>query len=115
MADTLFLILSVLTVVTADPDDLESLRELQLASGAREVRAVLARPAAVKALIAKVYGGDGRAFASFERFVPRKFLAVARGLSASESRAGMIRTRLPPATNRAFLAGLATAFLSRAK
>jgi response regulator RpfG family c-di-GMP phosphodiesterase len=59
----------VLSVVTADPDDLESLRELQLASGAREVRAVLARPAAVKALIAKAYGGDGRAFASFERYV----------------------------------------------
>jgi response regulator RpfG family c-di-GMP phosphodiesterase len=56
-----------LSVVTADPADLESLYEVQLASGAREVRAVLARPAAVKALIAKVYGGDARAFAVFER------------------------------------------------
>ncbi|MGD0676757.1 MAG: HD domain-containing phosphohydrolase [Polyangiaceae bacterium] len=56
-----------LSVVTADPDDLESLREVQLASGAREVRPVLARPAAVKALIAKVYGGDAHAFAIFER------------------------------------------------
>ncbi len=59
----------VLSVVTADPDDLESLRELQLASGAREVRAVLARPAAVRALIAKAYAGDAHAFAGFERVV----------------------------------------------
>jgi response regulator RpfG family c-di-GMP phosphodiesterase len=56
-----------LSVVTADPDDLEALHEVQLASGAREVKAVLARPAAVKALIAKVYGGDARAFGVFDR------------------------------------------------
>lgn len=52
-----------LSVVTSDPDDLESLREVQLASGAREVKAVLARPAAVKAMIAKAYGRDLHAFA----------------------------------------------------
>jgi response regulator RpfG family c-di-GMP phosphodiesterase len=56
-----------LTVVTADPDDLEALREAQLASGAREVKAVLARPAAIKALIAKAYGGDIHAFALLDR------------------------------------------------
>jgi response regulator RpfG family c-di-GMP phosphodiesterase len=57
----------VLTVVTADPDDAESLREAQLASGAREVRAVLARPAAVRAIIAKAYGGDIHSFALLDR------------------------------------------------
>jgi response regulator RpfG family c-di-GMP phosphodiesterase len=57
-----------LSVVTADPDDVETLREVQIASGAREVKPVLARPAAVKALIAKAYGGDLRAFEVFERF-----------------------------------------------
>jgi response regulator RpfG family c-di-GMP phosphodiesterase len=57
----------VLTVVTADPDDLEALHEAQIASGAREVKAVLARPAAVKALIAKAYGGDIHAFALLDR------------------------------------------------
>jgi response regulator RpfG family c-di-GMP phosphodiesterase len=56
-----------LSVVTADPDDLEALREAQLASGAREVKAVLARPAAVKALISKAYGGDLHAFALLDR------------------------------------------------
>src|SRR5262249_40626018 len=45
-----------LSVVTADPDDLEVLREVQLASGAREVKAVLARPGAVRAMMAKTYG-----------------------------------------------------------
>jgi response regulator RpfG family c-di-GMP phosphodiesterase len=57
----------VLTVVTADPDDADSLHEAQLASGAREVRAVLARPAAVRALIAKAYGGDIHSFALLDR------------------------------------------------
>jgi response regulator RpfG family c-di-GMP phosphodiesterase len=56
-----------LSVVTPDPDDLEALREAQLASGAREVKGVLARPAAVKALIAKTYLGDLHAFAVLER------------------------------------------------
>ncbi|HSY25398.1 MAG TPA: DUF4388 domain-containing protein [Polyangiaceae bacterium] len=59
-----------LSVVTADPDDLEALRETQLASGAREVKPVLARPTAVKALIAKAYTGDLRAFALLERQAP---------------------------------------------
>lgn len=58
---------NALTVITADPDDLESIREAQIASGAREVKAVLARPAAVKALIAKAYGGDIHAFALLDR------------------------------------------------
>ncbi len=56
-----------LTVVTADPDDLEALREVQMASNAREVKAVLARPAAVKALIAKTYAADTHAFAVLDR------------------------------------------------
>jgi response regulator RpfG family c-di-GMP phosphodiesterase len=62
-----------LSVVTADPDDLEALREVQLASGAREIKAVLARPAAVKALIAKAYGGDIHAFALLDRQAHMQF------------------------------------------
>jgi response regulator RpfG family c-di-GMP phosphodiesterase len=58
---------SVLTVVTADPDQVEALREAQMAAGAREIKPVLARPAAVKALIAKSYGGDTRAFTMVDR------------------------------------------------
>jgi response regulator RpfG family c-di-GMP phosphodiesterase len=56
-----------LSVITADPDDLETLREVQLASGARDVKGILARPAAVKALIAKAYSGDIHAFALLDR------------------------------------------------
>jgi response regulator RpfG family c-di-GMP phosphodiesterase len=56
-----------LTVITADPDRVDALREAQLASGAREVKAVLARPAAIKALVAKAYGGDIHAFALLDR------------------------------------------------
>ena len=63
----------VLTVVTADPDDADSLHELQLASGAREVRAVLARPGAVRALITKTYTGDLHAFALLDRAAHMQF------------------------------------------
>jgi response regulator RpfG family c-di-GMP phosphodiesterase len=56
-----------LTVVTADPDDADLLREAQLAAGARDIKAVFARPAAVRALIAKAYTGDGRAFQMLDK------------------------------------------------
>ena len=56
-----------LSVVTSDPEDLEALREAQLASGARDVKGIFARPAAVRALIAKAYHGDIHAFALLDR------------------------------------------------
>jgi response regulator RpfG family c-di-GMP phosphodiesterase len=62
-----------LTVVTADPDDSETMKEVQLASGAREVKAVLARPAAVKALITKAYTGDQHAFDLLDRQAHMQF------------------------------------------
>lgn len=58
---------SVLSVVTPDPDNGELLREVKLVSGAKNVKAFVARPAAVAAAIRKHHGGDSRAFASFER------------------------------------------------
>ncbi len=58
---------SVLSVVAADPDDANLVRELQLVSGAREVRAFFARPAAITAAILKHHGKDARAFDRFER------------------------------------------------
>jgi response regulator RpfG family c-di-GMP phosphodiesterase len=57
----------VLSVVTADPEDVDALREAQLASGARDVKGVFARPAAIRALIAKAYLGDIHAFALLDR------------------------------------------------
>jgi response regulator RpfG family c-di-GMP phosphodiesterase len=82
-----------LTIITADPDDIETLREVQLASGAREVKVVLARPAAVKALIAKVYTGDPRAFALLERQAHAQMQSI---LSAYE-RNNIVLDDSPPA------------------
>lgn len=67
---------SVLSIVTADPDDLETLKELEIATQVRTIRVLVARPAAVHAAIRKFYMGDDFAFtilknASFD---------VARGL-----------------------------------
>jgi response regulator RpfG family c-di-GMP phosphodiesterase len=58
-----------LTVVTADPDNLEILDEIALVSDARDVKPILARPAAVKAAIAKHYAGEAHAFARLDRNV----------------------------------------------
>jgi response regulator RpfG family c-di-GMP phosphodiesterase len=58
---------NVLSVVTADPENAETLREIKLVSGAREVKAFVARPSAVAAAIRKHHGGDTRAFERFER------------------------------------------------
>jgi response regulator RpfG family c-di-GMP phosphodiesterase len=54
---------STLSVVTADPDDLATLREVQSVSGAKHVHAFFARPRAVKAAIARAHHGDLQAFA----------------------------------------------------
>lgn len=66
----------VLSVVTADPDNLEALRELRLASGLKEVRAFVARPASVKAALAKSYGGDIHAFAVLDRTAHEQFTSM---------------------------------------
>lgn len=56
----------VLSVVTADPDNLEALNEVRAAGGARDVQPFVARPAAVKALISRWYHGDIHAFAALD-------------------------------------------------
>jgi response regulator RpfG family c-di-GMP phosphodiesterase len=57
----------VLSVVTADPDNDAALHEVKMAAGVREVRALVARPAAVKAAISQHYHGDKSAFAQLLR------------------------------------------------
>jgi response regulator RpfG family c-di-GMP phosphodiesterase len=52
-----------LSVVTAEPDDAPVLKEIQSTSAAREIKAFLARPAAVRAAIAKFHSADPHAFA----------------------------------------------------
>jgi len=58
---------NVLSVVTADPDNVDVLRDIQLVSGAQEVKAFVARPAAIAAAIRKHHAGDPRAFEVLER------------------------------------------------
>lgn len=58
---------NVLSVVTADPDLADVLRDIKLVSGAQEVKAFVARPAAIAAAIRKHHGGDLRAFEVLER------------------------------------------------
>jgi response regulator RpfG family c-di-GMP phosphodiesterase len=55
-----------LSVVTADPKDGDTLRNLQSISGARNVKAILARPRTVLAAIARAHAGDLQAFARLE-------------------------------------------------
>ena len=53
---------STLSVATADPDNDAAMHEVRLAAGVRDVRAIVARPAAVRAAIAYHYRGDSSAF-----------------------------------------------------
>lgn len=66
----------VLSVVAADPDDKDLLREIQHVSGAKEVKAFVGRPAGVRAAIAKAYGGDIHAFAILDRQAHAQFSAM---------------------------------------
>ncbi|WP_437317814.1 HD domain-containing phosphohydrolase [Sorangium sp. So ce385] len=58
---------TTLSVATADPDNDAALHEIRLAAGVRDVRAIVARPAAVRAAIAYHYRGDTAAFNSLLR------------------------------------------------
>lgn len=66
----------VLSVVTADPENAEALRDAQLASGAKNVRAFLGRPRAVKAAIARGYNGDIHAFAVLDSRAQQQFATM---------------------------------------
>ncbi|MBK8172055.1 MAG: DUF4388 domain-containing protein [Sandaracinaceae bacterium] len=55
-----------LSIVTADLDG-DVAKDVQMATGVREVKVYASRPAAVRAAIKKFYGGDKHAFGSFDR------------------------------------------------
>jgi HD-GYP domain-containing protein (c-di-GMP phosphodiesterase class II) len=59
-----------LSVVCADPSAGDVAKEVQLVSGAREVRLLVAMPGAVEALIRKHYHGDAAAFAALSYAAP---------------------------------------------
>jgi response regulator RpfG family c-di-GMP phosphodiesterase len=66
----------VLSVVTPDPDNAPALHDVQLASAAKEVRAFVGRPRAVRAAIAKAYNGDIHAFAVLDRSAHQQFSSM---------------------------------------
>ena len=57
---------NVLSIVTADPQNVDALDQVQKGAGVREVKAFIARPAAIQAAIAKFYRGEPFAFAALE-------------------------------------------------
>ena len=86
--------LGVLTVVCPDADDVGVLHGLRVAASAREVRALVVRPAAAKAMIARVYGHDPHAFANLDREVQSRGVEFQSGMFNGES----VR---PPGVDRA--------------
>jgi response regulator RpfG family c-di-GMP phosphodiesterase len=82
---------STLSVVVADPDDTNLLRQVQIAARAKHVKAFVGRPLAVKAAIAKHYGGDIHAFARLDRSAHEQFASMMnvfeRNLVSEESMA----------------------------
>ena len=56
-----------LSVVAADLDDDDLVRQVQVATGAREIKLYAGRPGAIRAAIHKFYDGDPHAFARLER------------------------------------------------
>lgn len=64
---------SALSVVVADADDTALLQQVKMAAGAKVLHAFVGRPLAVRAAIAKNYGGDIHAFARLDREAHQQF------------------------------------------
>ena len=86
----------ILSVVTPDPDNASALQEVQLVSGAKQVRAFLGRPRGVTAAIAKAYHGDIHSFAQLDRTAHQQFTNMLdiyeRNLVSDESMATALAT-----------------------
>lgn len=80
-----------LTVVTPDPDNLAMLNQVQLGCGAKKVVALVGRPLAVRAAVAKHYGGDIHAFGLLDKHAHEQFTSMLnvfeRNLVSEESMA----------------------------
>lgn len=103
--ETLFPVLfdaasGTLSVVTPDPDNVEVLRQLQLGGGpVKVVRALVARPLAIRAAINKFYGGDIYAFAQLDRNAHEQFSNMLnvfeRNLVSEESMSAALVREVP--------------------
>jgi response regulator RpfG family c-di-GMP phosphodiesterase len=67
---------STLSIVMPDPGDMQAINDVQVASGAKEVRAFVGRPRAIKAAIGKAYLGDIHAFAALDRDAHAQFTTM---------------------------------------
>ncbi len=67
---------STLSIVMPDPGDMQSINDVQIASGVKEVRAFVGRPRAIKAAIGKAYLGDIHAFAALDRDAHAQFTTM---------------------------------------
>lgn len=65
-----------LSLVVHDPNDADTLRDLQLAANVRSVKAYVARPAAIRAAIHKHYGGDIHAFGKINAPLNQEFASL---------------------------------------
>jgi response regulator RpfG family c-di-GMP phosphodiesterase len=81
---------NALSVVSADPDNAELLREVKLVSGARDVRAFFARPASIRAGILKYHGGNLRAFDDLERSNAARWVT-----GMMDNRGGVVASQAP--------------------
>jgi response regulator RpfG family c-di-GMP phosphodiesterase len=90
---------STLSVAVADPDDTTMLRQVQIAARVKHVKAFVGRPLAVKAAIAKNYGGDIHAFARLDRSAQAQFSSMMdvyeRNLVSEESMAVALAGEAP--------------------
>ncbi len=64
---------STLSIVVADPDDTNVTRQVQIAARVKHVTVFVGRPLAIKAAIAKNYGGDIHAFARLDKTAHEQF------------------------------------------
>ncbi|MEO7094988.1 MAG: HD domain-containing phosphohydrolase [Polyangiales bacterium] len=58
---------ATLSIVTPDPENIQVMEEAKMASRVREVQALIARPEAIAAAIAKFYDGNDRPFIALAR------------------------------------------------
>ncbi len=65
-----------LSIVSSDPSNIEIEQDIARISGSSRVRSFIARPAAIKAAIAKFYRGDIHAFANIDRESYRAFQSM---------------------------------------
>jgi response regulator RpfG family c-di-GMP phosphodiesterase len=90
---------STLSVVVADPDDTNMLRQVQMAARVKHVKAFVGRPFAVKAAISKNYNGDIHAFARLDRNAHEQFSNMMdvfeRNLVSEESMAVALAEEAP--------------------